>query len=283
MQLNPRYGTDPLITLDGDPASILAPTVRQHRRLAKVMEGLSAEQWATQSRCDEWTVQEVLVHLTGTNAFWTMSVAAGVKGEPSRFLTTFDPVVTPAQIVASTPEASPEESLEGFVRSVEGFDSVLESLDESDWLKLAESPPGHVSIATVAHHALWDSWVHERDIMLPLGLTPAEEPDEIAACLRYVAAIGPSFAISAGNGISGEYAVVATDPDVRAVVEASNSVHVREGSSDAELQLVGRAVDLIDALSIRSRLSQDVPADSSWMLRGLQEVFDNEVDQRECI
>ncbi len=278
MQLKPRYGTDPLITLDGDPAAILAPTVRQHRRLAKVLEGLSAEQWATQSRCSEWTAQEVLVHLTGTNAFWTMSVAAGLAGEPSRFLATFDPVVTPAQLVAGTPKASPEDSLEGFVRSVEGLDSVLESLDDSDWLKLAESPPGHVSIAAVAHHALWDSWIHERDIMLPLGLAPTEEPDEITACLRYVAALGTSFAINEGSGLNGEYAVVATDPDVRVVVEASNSVHVREGLSAAKLQLVGSAVDLIDALSVRSSLTQDVPAESAWMLRGLLEVFDNEVD-----
>ena len=28
----------------------------------------------------------------------------------------------------------------------------------------------------LASHALWDGWVHERDIALPLGLTPPEEP-----------------------------------------------------------------------------------------------------------
>ena len=53
----------------------------------------------------------------------------------------------------------------------------------------------------VAHHALWDCWVHERDIVLPLGLPTAIEPDEVRACLRYAAALSPAFAISSGRAL----------------------------------------------------------------------------------
>ena len=35
-----------------------------------------------------------------------------------------------------------------------------------------------MSVRLLAHHALWDAWVHERDIALPLGRTPDVEPDD---------------------------------------------------------------------------------------------------------
>ncbi|MGH9134102.1 MAG: hypothetical protein ACRDZZ_09210, partial [Ilumatobacteraceae bacterium] len=39
----------------------------------------------------------------------------------------------------------------------------------------------------------WDAWIHERDIVLPLGRTPVEEVDEITACLTYGASLrGPA-------------------------------------------------------------------------------------------
>ena len=39
MQLTPRYGSDPLIVLDGPPAAIVAPVIAQRRRLVEVLEG----------------------------------------------------------------------------------------------------------------------------------------------------------------------------------------------------------------------------------------------------
>ena len=40
-------------------------------------------------------------------------------------------------------------------------------------------------MSDVLHHALWDAWIHERDVLLPLGVSPTEEPDEVAALLDW--------------------------------------------------------------------------------------------------
>jgi len=274
IELQPRYGTDPVITLVGPPGAILEPTLRQRRRLADTLTSFDEEQWRHPSRCAGWSCRDVVVHLDNTNSFWAFSIAQGLAGEPTRFLATFDPVTSPARLVADAGELSSSEVLERFIASTDAFAAQLASLDEPGWSTVAEAPPGHVSISAVAHHALWDSWVHERDLLLPLGFTPAEEADEIAASLSYVAALNPALALCRGLSARGVFAIDAHEPDVSIVVEIDDPVTVRPGPADADLRLTGGAVDLLEALSVRQPLAQPIPPESAWMLGGLAETFD---------
>jgi uncharacterized protein (TIGR03083 family) len=281
MQLTPRYDEPSFLRLDvplGDPA---VPLLRQRRRLAALLGELDAGQWAAASRCDDWSVQDVVAHLVTTNDFWAFSVAAALGGEPTRVLATFDPVASPEALVAATRSQPAAEVLDRFVATVEALAEVVTGLDDDAWSTLGEAPPGHVPLRAVAMHALWDSWVHERDILLPLGLSPAEEPDEIAGCLSYGAALSPAFAVANGATRHGSIAVEATDPDVCVVVEVGPNVIVHDGDAPAgALRLTGPAVDLLEALSFRAPLPCPVPAEHQWMLDGLAEVFDRDTTVR---
>lgn len=274
MQLTPRYGADPIIQLEGSPSEIVAPFVRQRRRLADTLAGFSDEQWAHPSRCEAWTARDVVVHLDSTNSFWAFSIAAGLRGEPTRFLTTFDPVSSPAQLVSAS-TASNEEVLSSFTASTTALVDLLESLDGDQLQALAEGPPGHITISALAHHALWDSWVHERDILLPLDIAADEEADEIAGCLRYGSGLGPAFGIAQGCAEQGTLAVDVTGPEVAVLVSIdADRVLVSDTRGDADLVLTGDAVALLEALSIRRPLEQAIPSETAWMLRGLAEQFD---------
>lgn len=276
MQLTPRYGGDPLIALDGAPDAIGAVAVGQRRRLADTLASFDDDQWSHPSRCEGWSNRDVIVHLDSTNAFWTYSIAQGLAGEPTQFLAAFDPVASPAELVAASGDVSPREVLEKFVASNEALAAVLEPLGADDWSATAEAPPGHQSINAVVHHALWDSWVHERDILQPLDLPTPEVPNEVVACLRYAAALSPAFALSRRRAQSAVLAVEATDPDVAFVVDVGTSASVRAGTTErADLRLTGSAVRLVEALSVRGPLGQEVPAESAWMVGGLAEVFDS--------
>ena len=175
MQLSPRYGVDPLIELDFPPEEILEPLVRQRSRLATRLSEFTDEQWAAPSRCEAWSNRDVIVHLESTNAFWSHSIEQGIRGAPTRLLATFDPVATPAEMVAASGELGTSELLDRFSRSNQRLADLVMSLDDSGWAATAEAPPGHVSVSSVAHHALWDSWVHERDVLVPIGVD-AERP-----------------------------------------------------------------------------------------------------------
>ena len=172
MQLSPRYDGEPIIAIEGALDDQREPFLRQRRRLADALAALTDEQWRQPSRCAGWSAQDVIAHLIGTNHFWAASITAGLAGEPTRILAAFDPVATPALMVESMRTLTPCETLEQLVDSHRGFLSAVESLDDEGWSTLAESPPGHVPIRLLVSHALWDCWVHERDVLIPLGIEP---------------------------------------------------------------------------------------------------------------
>lgn len=278
MQLTPRYGDAPIITLDGDPAAIAAPAIRQRRRLVDLLGGFSEDRWSSPSRCAGWSTRDVVTHLHSTNQFWSFSIALGLKGEPTRFLATFDPVATPAQLVADAPPQSDADLLDQFAASTAALEQQLGSLDDAGWRTTAEAPCGHVSISALAHHALWDSLVHERDIVVPLGIPPTEEPDEVGAALRYAAALSPAFALSRGAAHPGTLGIEPTDgADAACTVRVDGCVAVTTGApaaDEADLVLRGTAVDLLEGLSLRVPIDPPVPAGASWWIDGLRAQFD---------
>lgn len=262
------------MTMDGPAAAVHAPLVRQHRRLAAICAELSDDEWAAPSRCDGWCVQDVIAHLVGVNGFWQLSISAGLAGEPTRLLAAFDPATTPDLMVDGMRSMTPKETLDQFVASNDGLLDEVDRLGATGWEVLAESPPGHVAISVLAHHALWDAWVHERDILLPLGRTPTVEADEVAACLLYAAGISPALALTTGNATPGSFAVSASKPDVEFVLDVADTVAVRNAPVGEFPTLRGDAVELIDALTMRAPLPTDAPTEWKALIRGLAIAFD---------
>jgi uncharacterized protein (TIGR03083 family) len=278
VKIAPRYDTPPLISIDGPWDDQLEPVSRQRRRLESFLAGLSEAEWARPSRCDGWTVQDVVAHIVGVNAFWRASVLAGLAGTPTRILTGFDPVATPALMVDSMRALTPTEVLDQFAQSNDAFLGPLGSLDEPGWSMPAEAPPGHIPVRLLAQHALWDCWIHERDIALALGSVPAVERDEVLSCLRYAAALSPGFSIMNGDALTGVFAVDAKDPDISFVLEVGESVAVRAGAAPGDAPcLSGNAVELVEALSIRGPLPTTAPAEWRRLLGGLATAFDSAV------
>ncbi len=271
MQLTPRYDDPGLLRLDLDLGDLAGASARQRRRLADLLATLDDAQWAAPSRCDGWTARDVVDHLTTATGFWALSIGAGLAGQPTRIMATFDPVATPAAMVDRTKGG--EEVLAGLLAASEALDAALALVD--DWSVLAEAPPGDVPLDALVAHALWDAWVHERDIALPLGLAAPVEADEVRPALVYCAALAPTFAVTQGDAGRGALVVDATDPDARFVVEVADGVRVHDGPApDGAVRLGGAAVPLLEALSYRAPLDHDVPEDGRWLVAGLGRVFD---------
>ena len=275
MILSPRYDGPAILTTSDGPRSQELPCTRQRRRMEDVLARLTAEQWAQPSRCDGWSVRDVVVHLTGVNAFWQLSVLQGVAGTPTRFLTAFDPAATPDQMVAGVPPADPADVLQQFIASNDGFLGAISSLDDDQWTAMAESPIGHVSIGLMVQHALWDGWIHERDIVLALGLAQAQEDDEVRSCLVYAAAVSSAFGIAFGLSNPGTLAVRSTAPGPEFTIEVANSVHVSPGVTAGVPCLDGDAAELADALTMRAPMPADAPREWVSQRDGLAMAFDS--------
>jgi uncharacterized protein (TIGR03083 family) len=274
MLLTPRYGEQPIVSIEARVRGP-HPVLGQRERLAALLADLSEDEWQHPTRCEGWTVQDVVTHLVSTNGFWAFSIQAGAAGEPTRFLGAFDPVASPAELVDQAQGTPTAETLEQLTASTEALRAALDGLDDDGWQRLAEAPPGHLPIALVADHALWDCWVHERDIVLPLGRPATVDPDEVLTCLRYGAALGRAFGVCAGAAPAEPVVLEVTDPDgVLVVTVEDDVVHVTDGPvPDGAVQHRGDAVETLELLSLRD-VGRAAPAAVRSLTAGLATVFD---------
>jgi uncharacterized protein (TIGR03083 family) len=279
MKLVPRYDGAAILSIDGPLDDQLEPFIRQRRRTIAMIARLTEEQWRAPSRCEAWTVGDVVAHLVSVNPFWTGSMLAGLDGSPTRLLDGFDPAATPPQLVSLLRDVDPPALLERFVSTSEAMIDVLSSLTPDGWATLAESPPGHVPIRVLVHHALWDSWIHERDIAVPLGITPPAEADEVESCLRYAAAVSPAIGFGVGVNLTSaaapiSLAVEATDLPIEFVMTIGESVSIRSEAGVGLPCLRGGAVSLIESLSLRAPMPDSTPREWTRVLSGLESAFD---------
>src|SRR6476659_6724516 len=105
--LTPRYECLSVLRFSGPICDSSVPLLRQRRRLGDFLGQLDDTQWATASRCEQWSVCDVIAHLVGTDQFWVLSAAAALEGAPTRFLIGFDPAVTPATMVDGMHDLAP--------------------------------------------------------------------------------------------------------------------------------------------------------------------------------
>ena len=115
------------------------------------LEGLTDAQWSTQSLCSEWTVREVLAHMTTT-----------AKMTPGRFFGRF--AGTGFRFDAMNANGVREERGATPADALAGFKAVADR---------TTAPPGPID-AMVA-----ESVIHGEDIRRPLGIVHAYQPEAL--------------------------------------------------------------------------------------------------------
>lgn len=275
MKLSPRYNAPPVVVCNDEPMSVLAPLVRQRERLGALLDGLSDDEWRAQTRCDAWTVKDLVAHLVSVNNYWMYSINMGVAGTPSEALATFDPVAVPAALAEAEAATPVAEMAEQFRVSNKQFCELVRSLDASAWSAIAECPLGHVSVSVVAHHALWDFLIHEWDIALPLARTRVAEDDEVLQSLAYGAALNAALTLLGGEPVPETLAIETTKPGAAIVLETGEGVtFARADSRHVETRWRDDAVTLLETVSVREPIPTSTPDEWRPVLAGLRETFD---------
>lgn len=266
----------------GRPEAISVPWLRHRERFIRSLSELDDDQWRSQTRCDDWDAIDVVWHLITADQFWIASISSGAAGKPTKFLADFDPTTTPGAITASARKDSPSETLAAMAEVDDAFRAAVEAISSSvEWELPAESPIGHVPVRLALAHAFWDSWLHERDILVPLGLEPDTEPDELWAATWY-----SLVAAAAEGGLVGDDGATAAGPTAPFTVRVSFDefpdrnleLAVGEGVSitevDGEATNVGSALALVEYFTGRTddRLV-DLPAELAEQLDRARQIL----------
>ena len=166
--------------------------------VTELASGLSDEQFAVQSLCPDWTVQGVLGHLFALETILTGWFPDGPEDPPpfGQMGTVFSEIMA-----LSGPSFVDRITSIGGARKAE-----LDALDDDKMMAPSITPVGISTYGKFMAIRVFDFWVHEQDMRLPLGLDPspggpaAEQAiDEIEGSLGYI--VGKKIGLQDGQSI----------------------------------------------------------------------------------
>lgn len=165
---------------DLDPERLLEVFGMQRQRFAAVLRGFGPGDWAAPTRCADWSAHDVVRHLCDCNA-----IVAGTDDHTLDITAGFDPRITPRGWLAASAGEPPGATLSRFVATTEQVLALLRA-------RLAQSrrfdvplPYGPMDWTVLLLHAFWDSWIHERDVLLARGTGHPTDGDATAYAAAY--------------------------------------------------------------------------------------------------
>jgi hypothetical protein len=189
----------------------------------------------------------------------------------------FDPRVTPRQWLAASAGEPPDATLSRFVATTK------ERL-AADRARLAQGrrfevrlPYGSVDWKVRELHGFWDSWVHERDVLLARG---TEHPTDGEAT-RYAAAYGlfiaATVAAALGDPVKDKLALGGDGGGVFEL-DVSDGVTLTATRVTAEGPPAAQVTDALAGRSTGAAVLGDLPASSRTALSHLANFFNTPVD-----
>lgn len=167
--------------------------------LDDLVDQLTPEQWATRSLCPDWTVREVLVHLG--------AVEHMLLGEPPGSMPEALPFGKVGDWMQSVAPLSDQEVLDRYREVIAARRDELSAMSDDDFDLPCMTPVGPGTYGRFMDVRVFDFWVHEQDIRVPLALPghedgPAAEMAvaEVERSLGYI--IGRKVGLADGESIT---------------------------------------------------------------------------------
>jgi uncharacterized protein (TIGR03084 family) len=150
---------------------------QQHAELAGLIEGLDAVGWQRPTRCDGWTVADVVLHLAQTDEL----ALASARGRFAAGLDVLAGGLEPrgnvddgAAAMVARDRGMPGEQVGGRWRA--GAKALDETLAASDPHRRVRWVSGELSTHTLATTRLAECWIHTGDVAEALGVV--QEPTD---------------------------------------------------------------------------------------------------------
>ena len=184
----------------------LSALTEQQQELSDVLGSLQDDDWSRPSRCDGWSLADVVLHLAQTNEM-------AIGSAQGRFTDALETLTKGVQAAGNVDDgadlmvrhqrgAPPDAVRERWQQSADGLRAAISDNDPHrrvDWVA------GTLTVRTLTVTRLAETWIHTGDVADALGsaLSPAER-------LRYIARLGwrtlPYAFSRAGRALSGPVA-----------------------------------------------------------------------------
>jgi uncharacterized protein (TIGR03084 family) len=166
-----------------DTVDVVAALVEQHAELDGLLSGLDGADWDRASRCEGWSVADVVLHLAQTDELATASLegrfaeASGLGLSPGASAATVD---EGADLLVARERGEPGAAVRERWRN--GADTLVRMLRASDPHRRVQWVAGELSTRTLATTRLAEAWIHTGDIAVAFDIALAP-----TARLRHIA------------------------------------------------------------------------------------------------
>jgi len=258
---------------DLDPQRLLAVFGEQRRRFVTVLRGFGAADWAAPTRCADWSAHEVVRHLCDANA---IGIAAGPDLSTLDITEGFDPRTSPRRWLAASAGESPSATLDRFVATTRELLALAGDRLAQGRRFDVRMPYGPIDWTVFMLHGFWDSWIHERDVLLARGEEHPTDGDATAYATAYGLFIAATVASMFGRQIQEKLTL---GGDGGGIFEVDS----RGGVRLTVLRVTGAgpcAAEVADALAGRAQVAAalpELPAHSCAALSCMADFFHSPV------
>lgn len=145
----------------------------EYQRLEQYLHTLSQEAWNHPSTCDQWTVADVIAHITAANrshATWiTDALQADIinpESLPRRSNQRVDAAAAAQRVIALRKELG-NQLLSEFVKANRAIEHAFDQVGSDDWEKLCYRERGAEPLRNVLDTFIADVGVHRWDVIYP--------------------------------------------------------------------------------------------------------------------
>jgi uncharacterized protein (TIGR03083 family) len=257
------------VVLDFLPVEALGALMRLRTRLMRTIDTLPLDAAEQPSRCADWRVVDVVNHLADATTWAAQVTAAAAEGRPSAVFAGFHVRATPRQLTEAAPrdlDAARARLHEAMAASLGQVAEVVAARDRP-----TETPLGPQPFPVAALHVLWDTWLHERDICIPLGIDAPEHEDETRLAAIYSLRLLGLCVAMAGREASAALRLHGAT-GITLQFDASASLTSVRIDPTATAQLSGDAATVVDAITGRGDLDAALhgPAEQRASLAALR-------------
>src|SRR5258707_8208895 len=185
---------------DFDAEHLLEVFAGQRQRFVAVLQRFGPDDWSAPTRCADWSAHDVVRHLCDCNG---IGIAAGAgPGDHTLDITAgFDPRITPRGWLTASAGEPPDVTLTRFVATTGELLSLARDRLAQNRRFDVRLPYGPMDWTVLMLHGFWDSWVHERDVLLARGTEHPTDDDATGYATAYGLFIAAAVASLFGDPV----------------------------------------------------------------------------------
>jgi uncharacterized protein (TIGR03083 family) len=253
----------------------------QRQRFVSILQGFGPGDWAAPTRCADWSAHHVVRHMCDATAFAT---AAGVDDRTLDMTDGFDPRTSPRRWLTASADESTASTLGRLMAVTSELLACACGRPAGESRFDVHLPYGPMDWTVLVLHVFWDSWIHERDVLLACGAEHPTSDDATGYAAAYGLFISAAVASLFGDPVRDTLTLGGSgggifDLDSRFDLDGCGAVTLTVSREHAAGPSAAEVTDALAGRAPAAAVLAALPASTRTALSHLADFFTTPIDQ----